>query len=234
MANTFKNDVYRPETGLGVVTCINLGLIAALGVLAVIGSSWRLISPDSSIELGDSAMHPADVIIGLAALFQFGLRFTCAVVFFFWLHRVYNNLPVIGSRNLEFSPGWAVGWWFIPFANLIQPFKIVKELYIESRNRANEADDDYSAENIWLWWIAFLLGGFVLRISDLMIGSGNQPDSKYFPVAFLVGQIFFIVSASFAIVIIRQVVSWQNSAFARTQSAGSMPPPPPPTFEQND
>jgi Domain of unknown function (DUF4328) len=31
------------------------------------------------------------------------------IVFLMWIHRAYSNLPALGARNLETSPGWAVG-----------------------------------------------------------------------------------------------------------------------------
>jgi hypothetical protein len=51
------------------------------------------------------------------------------MAFLMWIHRSHRNLSAFGAQGLTFTPGWAVGWWFIPIFNLFRPFQIVREIW---------------------------------------------------------------------------------------------------------
>lgn len=196
-----------------------------------------IASPDSAIQLGDGeSIETALILLGLVAMVELAGRFFCVIFFLIWLSRAYKNLPVLGARHLEFSPGWAVGWWFIPFANLVKPYQVVRELYSES-DPANRDVASYgsqppvSFELLGFWWGTFITFGIALRISDRMIDDAGDP-STYFPVVYLVGHILMTISAVLAIMIVRNVNRWQNEVITQTAASGQFePPPPPPTFD---
>ena len=232
MANTFKSDVFRSGNLIGTFSIILFIGLFVLAVLGVFASGLMIISPDTNFELsGGETMNAGLFLVGIVALLQFGLRILSVVFFLVWLYRVFSNLSAIGGRNLEYSPGWAVGWWFVPFANLVQPYQVVKELYRESQKAALGESAVPTTETIGLWWGILLGSGFVLRFSDLMAGSSSQNPSQYFPVAYLAGQILFAVAAVFVIVIIKNVNTWQNQAIKTAVRSESYLPPPPPTFD---
>ena len=61
----------------------------------------------------------------------------------------------LGSPGLRFTPGWAVGWYFVPIANLWKPYQAMKEIWRASKNPGN-----WQAETTsgflgwwWFWWI---------------------------------------------------------------------------------
>src|SRR5438093_12382214 len=49
--------------------------------------------------------------------------------FLTWLQRAYRNLPALHATELRYTPGWAVGSWFIPLVNLFAPHQVVSELW---------------------------------------------------------------------------------------------------------
>jgi hypothetical protein len=51
-----------------------------------------------------------------------------AIVWFLWLHRAVANARSLGVQT-EATPGWSVGWWFIPFANVVKPYQILRSLF---------------------------------------------------------------------------------------------------------
>jgi hypothetical protein len=238
VANTFKNDTFRSGKLLGNILIAIFSILVLLAFLNIIVSAWMILSPDTTIELDTGEIvDVAWIFVGLVAILEIAIRVVCAVVFLVWLHRVFGNLPVIGARNLEFSPGWAVGWWFIPFLNFVRPYQVVRELYSESHRAVENTGGEPSeptTENVGFWWGTFLISGFVLRISDGMVGGANEAPSKYFPVAHLAGNILFSSAAILAIVVVRNVNRWQEKAFAFQRPTESFMPPPPPTFDQND
>ena|SRR5438552_1503302 len=234
MANTSKNDIFRSPNLIGMAAIIAFAGLFSLAILGILASVLMIVSPDSNFELpSGETMDTAWFLVSIVALFQLGLRILCIIFFLVWLYRAFNNLPVIGARNLQFSPGWAVGWWFIPFANLVQPYKIVKELYRESHVAALRASPVPSTENVGLWWGMFLTSGFALRVSDSMVGSNSTGPSRYFPVAYLVGQMLFAAASVYVILIIKYVSSWQTEAFRTRLPLKTHLPPPPPIFDHN-
>lgn len=46
------------------------------------------------------------------------LMVATVIVWCVWQFRGQRNLVAAGRGGLRFTPGWAVGWWFIPIANL--------------------------------------------------------------------------------------------------------------------
>src|SRR5687768_18623297 len=58
---------------------------------------------------------PLALVVGLAYIAFFLMFVVSVVVVALWIHRAHANLRDAGVGGLEFTPGWAVGWYFIPF-----------------------------------------------------------------------------------------------------------------------
>ena len=54
------------------------------------------------------------------------------IIYLMWLHRAYQNLPALGVTKLDATPGWAVGYYFIPILNLFRPYQTMVEILRES------------------------------------------------------------------------------------------------------
>lgn len=86
-----------------------------------------------------------------------------------WIYRSSYNLRPLGAENLTTSPGWAVGWFFIPFMNLYKPFVVMKEIWKASSDPRSWKTASSSSLIGW-WWALFLassvLGNFAFRLSQ--------------------------------------------------------------------
>ncbi|MCM3900346.1 MAG: DUF4328 domain-containing protein [Pyrinomonadaceae bacterium] len=71
--------------------------------------------------------------LGVGSL-QILIYIATVILFLMWLYRSYENLPSFGtpSRNITYSSGWALGSFFIPFVNLVVPYRAIKELWRNS------------------------------------------------------------------------------------------------------
>jgi hypothetical protein len=81
-----------------------------------------------------------------------------AITFLFWLHRVRANLPALAVADARWSPGWAVGWWFVPGFNLFRPYQVIAEIWQASDPVATPGDwrgRPVSPLLGW-WWALFL------------------------------------------------------------------------------
>lgn len=230
---------FKPNVGLSNLTIVLFVAIAGISALFVVGAIVSIISPDWALDLGDGDVLPFGfMLIGLLALVELPLRIALIVVFLIWLHRAYSNLSPLKARSLQSSPGWAVGWWFIPFANLVKPFQVVRELY-------NESDPDFDPDSeflhvpagtplkIGVWWAAFLISGFAARLADLLYGNGDLPASDSFAFVLLIAALFSTGAALLGAYIVRMVNVRQQARFEVVSRSASQinEPPPPPKFE---
>ncbi|MGI8542434.1 MAG: DUF4328 domain-containing protein, partial [Aridibacter sp.] len=152
------------------------------------------------------------------------------------LHRAFRNLLSLRSQHSEFSPGWAVGWWFVPLANLVKPFQVVRELWNESDPEFDEelgflAGDLGSPAIIGFWWATFLISGFLFRISSNLIDNAGNIDT-YFPIVLLLGAIINAVAAVSAIIIVKKITEKQEQRFQRIGNSIHELPPQPPVFNE--
>jgi hypothetical protein len=72
---------------------------------------------------------------------------------------------------MEYTPGWAVGWYFVPFANLFKPFQATVEIYKATDPGADAQSWRWrpvpSFLNWWwgVWVLSNVLGGAIGRLS---------------------------------------------------------------------
>jgi Domain of unknown function (DUF4328) len=213
-----------------VIGCFAV-LIICFALYVVISIAEMAVSlPRIDLEDGTTASLGL-VAIGLVSIIEILVRLIIIVLFLVWLYKAFKNLPALGANSLEFSPGWAVGWWFVPIANLFKPYQVVSELWRES-----DADFDantflsnqVSAPSIIGWWWGLFIGGNIAgRISNAMI----EADSALFPIALILAGLLHGISAYLIIQIIKTITSQQE---LRSQKVASLnkfiEPPAPPEF----
>jgi hypothetical protein len=67
-----------------------------------------------------------------------------------WIWRANKNLHALSPVPLEYTPGWAVGWYFVPFASLWKPFQVMREIWKVSL-------DVEGSGLLPLWWTFWIL-----------------------------------------------------------------------------
>ena len=76
----------------------------------------------AEIRENDSAKTGFSVIIFFATI-------ASAIPLLMWKYRIAENLRSFNRAELRFSPGWAVGWWFVPIWNLFKPYQVMQEFW---------------------------------------------------------------------------------------------------------
>ena len=92
--------------------------------------------------------------VGVATLVVYLIT---AIGFLMWFHRVHRNLPALGAEKLQYSPGWAVGSFFVPFLNLFRPYEIMKEVWDNSKSSAS----DHPRGRLGWWWAMWLISNLL-------------------------------------------------------------------------
>ena len=105
-----------------------------------------------------------EITINLSLLF-ISLFLGGGILIFKWIHRCNKNVRALGSKQMKFSPGWSVGWFFVPIANLFKPFHVMNEIW-----SASHSPNDWSANEkpkaILKWWILWIASNSVPQISS--------------------------------------------------------------------
>jgi hypothetical protein len=89
--------------------------VSWLAVTIVVGV-WRIVT---------AARGADDDLPTLVAAFVFALT---GLAFLQWRYRARRGLDRLGATGLTWRPGWAIGGWFIPIANLVIPLLVVNEI----------------------------------------------------------------------------------------------------------
>lgn len=83
-----------------------------------------------------------------------------------WIYRTNMNAQTMAS-GMQVSPGWGIGWFFVPVACLWKPFQGVRETWQVSANRhAWRAVPVPSLLRAWwgLWLVSNILGSLSMRL----------------------------------------------------------------------
>ena len=179
-------------------------LVFKLGSLVIDGLVLGGVFADvgeGSVATAISLYLVADVLVFIASVVLVSL----------WIHRAHANLFAARLEGLEFTPGWSVGWFFVPIASLFKPFQAMRELY----NRSRGDNDGYAADSpadLVRWWGCYIVGSIAGNISfRLDDGSVTAPPTAA-TLFSIISTVFLIGSAVFLKRIIDSTTVAQHSA----------------------
>jgi Domain of unknown function (DUF4328) len=233
-------NIFVSGKGLALCTVVLLA-VAALAKLASIGvSAAQLVLASNYPETAAAALGPggADVTEMPGGNFQvivlllystvtiFGLiaYIATGVVFLIWEHRAYKNLPPLGVPRPDFSSGWVVGSWFVPFLNLVRPYQIVKYIWDKSDPETVSVGGGYydTGGNFTLkaWWGIWLASNLVDRfLSRIYRNAEKLEDHVAAGWADIFSSGLLIIAACFAIAVVRDITSRQEERRKRLMDA---------------
>ena len=166
------------------------------------------------------------VLVGILSLIVY---VTTVVFFLMWLYRAANNLRAFDPWcRTDHSPGWAVGSFFIPFVNLVVPYRAVKEVWQKSvpPDAALLAEPGPPAV-FPTWWLFWLLACFAGNISMRLSFNDNVPESTATQISILASALS-IVAAFFAYLVVDAIDKKQKETSQTLKLAQAAGPPPPP------
>lgn len=159
----FTKDPARLTRFLTKMLWATLVLAAMAGVAAAVS-----VATGNAARSADDELTLMDGIEGLVGLTQLVVWIVTGVAFLRWIHRANLNARGLGAQGMTFTPGWSVGWYFVPIANLWKPYQAMKEIWQASSNpRAWSTVTVPSLVSTWwtLWVLSNLLGQVSFRMS---------------------------------------------------------------------
>jgi len=153
-------------------------------------------------QLTPDQLSGSDPMQGVVGLSQAGLGIVTGIVFLKWVYRAYKNIQGFGAEGLRFSPGWAVGYYFIPILSLIRPVQVMSEIWRVSQDPRNWLRSRGSWL-IWTWWALFLLYSIVTQVSlELALDSSTNSQWTLAAIFAILGDFF---SVPLSMVVLRLV-----------------------------
>ena len=120
---------------------------------------------------------PSDILTTITGLVQFVLLLMVMINFFRFIHRVSKNLQFQHNQALSTTPGWTVGYFFVPILNLYKPYHAIKEI-IQVSGKSEIVDT--SKLGLWwgLWITSNVLGRMAVQYTIENWGSDTSPTES--------------------------------------------------------
>ena len=132
-----------------------------------------------------------------------------------WIYFSAKNVRAFGATGLTIRPGWAVGWYFIPIANLWKPYQAMKEIW-----QASSEPLDWQFRPVPglmpAWWTLWIVSNIADRITFRLANDAVTIDQFKFATALSIGSgcVNIALSAVF-VTLISRITDLQVDAMER-------------------
>ena len=116
----------------------------------------------------DEAYAEMPLQLLLTPLLQLLVLVACWVIIAMWIYRIASNTRFLaGANKMEYTPGWAVGWYFVPIANFWKPYQAMKEVW--TLNVARDGGLGAPVATLLpLWWTLWIVWNLVSNFAGRM------------------------------------------------------------------
>jgi len=217
------------ERAKGVV--ILFAIILVLEVVNLVSSYMQYSFLQSAASGAFLTMEQADIeriaeandlresVVGFLYLIA---SIVSGIIFLMWFRRAYANLQT--KTDIQYTPGWAVGSWIVPFINLVRPYQIMKELYVQTKSllEARGISVNLSTGILGVWWALWLISGVVGQVVFRMAFRGPETIESLSRVTF--GQmILYALGIPLALVAIKVVQDYAKAEPLLAQVSSDKP-----------
>ncbi|MEL7122485.1 MAG: DUF4328 domain-containing protein [Bacteroidota bacterium] len=160
-----------------ILLLVMLGLEVAMMISGLLQSSL-LTKLENGDYVSDQAINLNDLREGVIGIAYFIAYVISAVVYIQWFRRAYYNLHQ-KVNVLTYTEGWAAGGWFVPFLNLVRPYQIMRELYVESKILLSRGQEERKSANlifINVWWGLWLVSNVYNNIVTRVVLDAESMD----------------------------------------------------------
>jgi hypothetical protein len=185
----------------------------------LVGMQVGSFESDAAATSAAEASDHRQALVGGAQLILFIIG---GVLCLRWIHRMAFNAR-IKARVMQFTPGWAVGWYFIPIAYWWKPFQAMKEIWEKSVEQAGSAAREAGGLlGAWwaLWVIKSILGNASFRMT---MGAASLERLLGANFITLIGDALDIPLCIVFVVMIRRLTAMQEYAHENPAAMAQVP-----------
>jgi hypothetical protein len=177
---TQHNNAFIDSTELTKWTKWFLYLQVGVAVIALISGAleYQLLndfkngvytSQPQAVAAGE-ASDARQQVIGIIQLIIFVVS---GILILKWIYRANFNARQLGASEMQFTPGWSIGWYFIPFTNLWKPYQAMKEIWKASANPQDWKSQAVPSLLGW-WWFFWIVSNMFGNASFRMALKADQ------------------------------------------------------------
>ena len=224
------NQQFRPAKGRANWATFFLlvyGAIAIASILSTIAEIGLLQRIDNREFVSNAEIAANDRRLAILGLLNFASFIAAAVAFLAWIRRASANLAPLGVSWQRFSPGWAVGAWFVPIVCLFRPYQIMAEIWRDSlpeiapENRGARGRS-LTSPLLGFWWAAWLVSGWIGNFTLPLFFSANvsfDVDGLIRAnLASIAAGIISLAALTLAVLLVRRITSNQDQKHAARQT----------------
>jgi len=206
----FSYQFLLDPTGLTKFLQRLLWISVAVACIALIDDVVEFVQVQMG-QLTPDQVATNDPIQGIIGLLQSGMGIVTGITFLKWIYRAYKNIQGFGAEGLRFSPGWAVGYYFIPILSLIRPVQVMSEIWRASDDPRNWPRRPGS----WVivsWWTLFLIYTGVTQVSlEIALQASTNDQWTLAAVLAIAGDLFSIPLSIAALRLVTEVYRRQKA-----------------------
>ena len=196
---------------------IILAIVSAIAIASGYAQAELLNRAISGEVITEAEAIANDTREAVVASVQTLLFIASFIVFLIWVYRTHKNLPYLHAEGLRFTPGWSVGWFFVPVMSLFRPYQVVSEKWKASKPKINTSDNTAwkqspSSPIVGWWWAFFLISNYVSMIAMRMLLRGEElSDLLTATYAYMISDVIAIVWIIITILMVRGISQFQEA-----------------------
>ena len=150
--------------------------------------------------LAIEAIESNDIRQSAVYLIQIIVFLITFVLYLRWIYRANSNARSLGATGMRFTPGWAIGFYFIPIMCFWKPYQSMKEIWQASANPDNWREHIVPILLPW-WWFFWLSLGFLAYFELRFYLKGENLEDLEDVSFLIISNIFLIISNLLEIVL---------------------------------
>lgn len=166
----------------------------------------RVISRYIDGQAGDLALTQSDSIVTVVSLGFLVVIITALIINARFLYLASCNAFAVRNDPSMIKPGWSIGWYVVPFANLWMPYRALKQTWV----RLVSTDDSTPGWFI-IWWLSWVVMNIFDRILSRVPVPDNLPDYYDYNVGYIISGFLWLIPAYFFLKIIGALRDAQNN-----------------------
>ncbi|SEH20139.1 protein of unknown function [Sphingopyxis sp. YR583] len=145
------------------------------------------------ISLDEVELSPPAQLYASVALLSVAVTIATIIFFSMWIYRAAANVAAAEVVGFDYTPGWSVGWFFIPIANLVKPFQAMRQIWNASHGHRADALD-HGNGLLTIWWATWLVSNIANNISTrLSLRADTIDDAQLATMFGIVGSVVSLI-----------------------------------------
>jgi hypothetical protein len=153
---------------------ISLALVPVALVFDLIEYNLLISIPDATYDptsdFGSKA-EASDLRQQIMGSVQIAISVANFILWFVWIFKSNKLAQAFGASGMKYSPGWSIGWYFVPILNLFHPYLAMKELYLASLSpkqfdvNRDVTEQPESLNFVGMWWLFWIVDSGISKFA---------------------------------------------------------------------